>query len=412
MTLKDLREKRANIYEMQKDIHSKAKEENRSMNDEENKQWDAYEKDYGKLTLQIQEGEVMAAKEAEDARTKPDVELSKAQKKVLSEDPKEREEQREKAFGKYIRCLDKAEDRQLLKQFEQRVQTVGTTTEGGFLVPEGYSNKLDIQRALWGGMRAASTVWKTASGQQIPYPTIDDTSNTADTEAESADLAASEDDLVFAEKTFNAYKLSSNLLKVSNELMNDSYFDMEALMYDMFGERIGRKENALFTTGSGSSTPQGIATAAQQSKRIASTSTVTRAELVDLVHSVNPAYRNKAVAGFMFNDTTLGVIKKVDIGSSDSRPLWAQSMRDGEPDRIDGYQYWINQDVASFAASAKAIYFGDFSKFVIRDSGPTRVIRLNERFADTDQTGFVTLVRVDSELLVNSAIKYLIAATS
>lgn len=411
MSIKDLKEKRQNIFELQKDIYAPAKKEERSMNEDERKQYDAYEKDYGNLTLRIQEAEAIEAKEAEEARS-PETILTGDEKRIFSNDPEQRKAQHNEAFDRFTRGKETQEDRDLMARMENRVQTVGTTTQGGFLVPEGYSNQLSVQRALWGGMRQACTIWKTATGQQIPYPTLDDTSNTADTASESGDLTTSADDLVFGEKTFNAYKINSNLLKVSAELMEDSFFDMQGLMVDAFGRRLGTKENALFTTGSGSSTPNGIANAAQQSSRIASTSTVTRSEIIDLVHSVDQAYRSSPKAYFMFNDSTLAVLKKLDISTSDGRGLWEPSLVAGEPDKIDGKPYIINQNVASLAADAKFMYFGDFGQYIIRDSGSTRFKRLNERFADTDQVGFVALARIDGDILVNSAVKYLIGATS
>lgn len=411
MTIRELKEKRANIYEQQKDIHAQASKENRAMNEEENAKWDLWEKDYADLSRQITQAEAMEDKDKENA-VKPQNDISKDVNRKLSTDPKEREEQRNQAFDKYIRGQDTKEDRQILGSFETRTQTVGTTTEGGFLVPEGFSGQLDIQRAKWGGMRQAATIFRTAKGDQIPWPTVDDTSNTADTASESGDLTTSADDLVFSEKTFNAYKINSNLLTVSNELLQDSYFDMQGLLRDMFAERLGRKENSLFTTGSGSSTPNGVVTAATQAKRVASTTTFTRAELIDLVHSIDPFYRMSGKCGWMFRDATLGVIKKIDVGSSDSRPLWQPSMVSGAPDLLDGFPYWINQDVAAVAASAKSILFGDFGKYIIRDAGPVRFVRLDERYADVDKTGFVALARIDGDLLVSTAIKYLINATS
>ena len=111
-------------------------------------------------------------------------------------------------------------------------------------------------------------------------------------------------------------------------------------------------------------------------------------------------------------DTTLGVLKKIDTGSSDVRPLWQPSMAAGTPDTIDGYRVFVNQNVAAVAASAKSLLFGDFSKYIIRDAGPVRFVKLVERYADFDQTAFVALARIDGDLLVPTAVKYLINATS
>ena len=61
------------------------------------------------------------------------------------------------------------------------------------------------------------------------------------------------------------------------------------------------------------------------------------------------------------------------------------------------------------AASAKSILFGDFGKFIIRKVGTPYFRRLDERYADYDQIGWLLFTRVDSELIDGGggAIKYL-----
>ena len=47
----------------------------------------------------------------------------------------------------------------------------------------------------------------------------------------------------------------------------------------------------------------------------------------------------------------------------------------------------------------KPIAFGAFSKFLIRDSGTPLILRLQERYADFNQTAFVMFTRHDSVVL-------------
>jgi HK97 family phage major capsid protein len=51
------------------------------------------------------------------------------------------------------------------------------------------------------------------------------------------------------------------------------------------------------------------------------------------------------------------------------------------------------------AADAKSVLFGDFSKFVIRDVRGFTLVRLDERYADYHQVGFLAFLRTDSDLL-------------
>jgi HK97 family phage major capsid protein len=152
-------------------------------------------------------------------------------------------------------------------------------------------------------------------------------------------------------------------------------------------------------------------TATSAGKTAASATEITFDEVIDLVHSVDPAYRTNAA--FMFHDNVLAHLKKISIGSSDARPLWMPSYVAGQPDRIDGYRYYINQGMdSSINASSKLMLFGDFSKYIVRMVRELEIRRLNERYAESLLVGFIGFMRFDGELIQPNAIKHLITAAS
>jgi HK97 family phage major capsid protein len=53
----------------------------------------------------------------------------------------------------------------------------------------------------------------------------------------------------------------------------------------------------------------------------------------------------------------------------------------------------------AMAPSAKAVAFGDFSKYFIRRITGARVLRLVEKYADYNQIGFVAFQRWDGALI-------------
>jgi HK97 family phage major capsid protein len=122
---------------------------------------------------------------------------------------------------------------------------------------------------------------------------------------------------------------------------------------------------------------------------------------VDLVHSVDPAYRVNA--RFMMNDATLKTIKKIKVlqysGDTTGVPLWSPSLVAGQPDTILGYPFVINQSMASPGSSAKKVIFGDLSKYIIRDVRDFTLLRLDERFAELGQVAFLAFSRHDGDLL-------------
>ncbi len=282
---------------------------------------------------------------------------------------------------------------------EQRAGLTLTANEGGYTVAEGFSNSLEVSMLAFGGMRQVSTVRRTSTGADLPWPTMNDTTNKGVILNEATTIGASVDP-AFSTVIFKAFKYSSKPILISSELLQDSAFDLAAEIGSALGTRIGRIQNDHFTTGGGTTLPLGVVVASGEGEEGASSTAVTADELINLEHSVDPAYR--ANARFMFNDAILAALRllKFSIGTDQVGYIWQPSMQAGNPDRILGYPYTINQSMTSAITQAeKIVLFGDFSKYVIRDVAEIRLRRLDERYADTDQVGFVAFMRSDGNLL-------------
>lgn len=301
------------------------------------------------------------------------------------------------------------EERAIMSEFRgTSTQVVGTGNLGGYLVPQGFWPEITKSLKSFSGMYQAARIWETATGALTYKPTLDDTASKAVLTAESAALAVQ--NLTFGQKQFDAYKLT-DLLKVSWEAMQDSAFDFEAEIRDAMIPRFGRAINDYTTTGTGSSQPQGVVPVATLGATAASTSVFTRPELLTLFHSVDPAYRDMPKTAWMFNDAVLRAIKALALGSNDATPLWQRSIREGEPETLEGKRFYINQSMSStFSTAEKLILFGDFDQFVIRIVKSLEIARLNELYAGNGQVGFYGFMRFDSELLNTAAIKYLALA--
>lgn len=274
-------------------------------------------------------------------------------------------------------------------------QGVGTGAAGGFLVPEGFRAVLESALKAFGGMREVATPLDTDSGESIPMPTENDTGNVGELLAENT--ATAEQDITFGSVTIDAFMYSSKLVRVSIQLMQDSAFDMEGFLARKLAERIARITNTHFTTGTGTGQPRGLVTAAPVGKTGATgqTTSIIYDDLVDLEHSVDPAYRRNG--GWMLHDSSLKVVKK--LKDSQNRPLWMPGLAVQAPDTILGYRYVINQDVPVMAANAKSVLFGDLSKYLIRSVRQVILKRLEERYAELLQIGFIAFQRFDGDLI-------------
>jgi len=291
-----------------------------------------------------------------------------------------------------------------------RSQTTGTTTAGGFIVPVTLANIIVKSMAAWGPMYDDNicTTINTASGEQINLPTVDDTAVTIGKTTEGAALTDDgSKDVTFGQKRLDAYLFDTTFVKWSLALNQDSIFNVEQLMGELLGERLGRRANTELTTGDGSGDPNGIVTASSLGVTAASQTAITADELIDLIHSVNPAYRMSPKVRFMFNDTTLKAIRKLKDG--DGQYLWGRGdFTQGIAPTLLGYNYSVNQAMATIATGVKGIVFGDFSKYYVRKVGSPILGVMRERF--WPDLGIAGLIRFDGELGDTAAVKHLIQA--
>lgn len=291
---------------------------------------------------------------------------------------------------------------------ETRALSLVSDAAGAAVVPMGFLAELERSMLSFDGVRQVARVIRTDTGNQIEMPTVDDTGNTGALLAEAATIGASVDP-VFAIKLLDAFKFSSKPILVSAELLEDSAFNLGQIIPSLLGERLGRIQAAQFTTGTGSAQPNGVVTASTLGKTAASATAIATDEVIDLVHSVDPAYRIGGSVGFMMHDQVLKAVRK--LKDTTNQYLWQPSNQMGVPDMLYGYPYTINQNMASaIATTAKTMLFGDFSKYYIRDVASVRLYRLEERYRDNDQTGFVAFMRSDGECINTAAIKHLVQA--
>lgn len=290
---------------------------------------------------------------------------------------------------------------------EVRAQSALTDAGGAYTIPEGFYNQLiEAQKQFGAVSNSRAFKFTTASGNDLPIPTVNGADDTGELISENTEV--DELDEVFSVVILKGYKFTSKLVRVPYELLQDSAFDIASWLGSRLGTRLQRAKESYLTTGTGSSQPNGVVTAATAGKTAASATAVTYVELLDLKHSVDPAYR--IGAQWMFKDATLLAIKK--LLDSQNRPLWAPGISVGAPDTLDGDPFVINQNMASMATGQKSILYGDFSTYWIRNVGGMRLLRLAERFAEMDQVGFVAFERMDANLIDAGThpIKYLIQA--
>jgi HK97 family phage major capsid protein len=297
------------------------------------------------------------------------------------------------------------------RQAYRIANTMSTTTgsEGGYTVQTDVAKQLQDALKAFGGVRSVADIFTTDQGNPMNYPTSDGTSEAGELIAENTTATAA--DPTFGTVALNVYKFSSKIVAVPFELLQDSSIDIEAFVRGRLATRIARAMNTYFTTGTGSSQPRGVVTAAGSGKvgTTGQTTTVIYDDLIDLQHSVDPAYRALGCS-FMMADSSLKVIRK--LKDSQNRPIFVPGYETGrpggEPDTLLGSPIVINQDMAAMAANAKSILFGHFGAYKIRDVMQYTLFRFTDSaYAKLGQVGFLAWARSGGNFVdVGNSLKY------
>lgn len=396
MTIQELREKRNKAWEAAKAFLDSHRTEKGTLNAEDDAAYTRMEQDITDL------GREIARLERQEAL---DRELALPTSKPLTSRPDAAGKAQEKvgrASDEYAQAFwTQARSKSSVTPELRNALETGVDTEGGYLVPDTFEHTLIQALTEDNVVRALAHSFTTSSGShKIPVVSNKGTASWVDEEG-----AIPESDDTFGQQLIGAHKVAA-MIKVSEELLNDSAFDLEGYFRSEFARRIGNKEEEAFLTGDGSGKPTGIfhtTGGAQVGVTAASATAITADELIDLFYSLNSAYRKNAV--WLLNDTTMKAVRK--LKDSNGQYLWQPALHEGGFETLLGKRLYTSPYVPEIASGAKTVAFGDFSFYWIGDRQGITFKRLNERFAETGQIGFIASKRLDARLILPESIKVL-----
>lgn len=301
-----------------------------------------------------------------------------------------------------LRARQAGGDQNAAWNLPQAAMSTTTSSEGGYTVSPEFSQSMEIAMKAYGAMLGEGTKVRTRSGAQMNVPAGDPTSEQG--EIVGQNTGASGLDTTFSNITIDVYRYSSKKIALPWELIQDSMFDIEGYIQDILAMRIGRIRGSHTTTGTGTGQPKGIVTAASTGKTGATgqTTSIIYGDLVDLEHSVDPAYRSMPSVGYMMHDTSLAKLRKLLDGQN--RPIFVPGYETGTPggapDRLLGRRIVINQDMPVMAANAKSILFGAFAKYWHREVMDFTLFRFTDSaFTLNGQVGFCAFQRCGGNLV-------------
>src|SRR5579859_2627149 len=216
------------------------------------------------------------------------------------------------------------ERRSISNSVEYRDMGEASNSAGGYLVPPGFLSKITEVLKWFGGVRLVANAIETTTGQSLVWPVNDDTSNGATIIGENTQVG--ETDLTFTQKTLSAFMWTTGAVRIGRALMQDSAFDLESVVGDRFGKRLGRGQNTAFTLGTGitggltSATDSGVTFDGTSDPFTQANAGVVIKNLLALIHSVDAAYRQSGRCVFMMNDQS--VTKVQGLVDANNRPLF------------------------------------------------------------------------------------------
>jgi HK97 family phage major capsid protein len=309
----------------------------------------------------------------------------------------------DRAFNHYLRTGIVNQD-----MMELRAQSVGTDTAGGFTVPDVFRQKLVDRMKDYAGIANEVEVITTSGGEPMRFPTLDDTANLGVIAAEGTAPASGGADMVFGEITLGAFKYvapgAGNLpLRVSVELLQDSAFDIEALVARKLGERIARRQANHWVTGNGTTEPFGIDTSSGPSEVFTAVAP-DKDDFINALHDVDPAYRGPN-AVWAFNDATLAIVEKME--DTTGRPLLQPYASAGIDSNISagrtllGHRVVIDQAFPTYTDGVAQTFgvFGDLREgYVIRRVRDLTLIVNPFSRANEGQVEYVLWARADGNV--------------
>jgi HK97 family phage major capsid protein len=435
-----IRDKRATLYQSNMVPLMEKLDRGERLTVEDRKAFDDAETELRELDADLEM--VMKASKREEGRDEV------AETRGISRDEMDTEESRyTRAFVEYFKKGKdelSPESREVLRTGEKRAELDSASLQtvpgqGGYMIPQGFWMNLQIALKQYGGILPLCNLIKTASGNEMPWPTANPTGIVGQYITEANQVGFT--DYTFGQGILYAWTITSGVILASLQLINDSAFDVDQFVSDRMGEAIGRKIAAELWSGAGSAskaltgldtaisanggsgsgalTSPGYAYAGAAASAtvalttdpgftLSSPSATTNlglagiaswGDLTNMIASVDVAYRQSGRCTWVMSDTQ--VQRERTLTDGFGHPLWEPNTQAGQPDVILGYPVTVDNNAPAVSTStntAGGIVFGDFkTAMVVRQVDMAGTMRLTERYADYLQVGYIGYVRMDAQ---------------
>jgi HK97 family phage major capsid protein len=318
------------------------------------------------------------------------------------------------AFEAYVRSGES----EGLRQIETKAMSVGSNTDGGYLVPVELDTVIAERLAMISPIRGISGVRRISSGlYKKPFMTagpstgwIGETAARPQTNSPTFDVLS-----------FPAMELYA-MPAATATLLDDAAVDLDDWIAGEIDQVFAEQEGMAFVSGDGVNKPKGflsytmVANASWSWGNIGTIATGAAGafaasnpsdSLVDLVYALKPGYRQNAT--FVMNRRTQAAIRK--FKDSTGVYLWQPPATASGRASLIGFPLADTEDMPDVAAGSLSIAFGDFRRgYLIVDRQGVRVLR--DPYSAKPYVLFYTTKRVGGGVQDFDAIKLLKFAVS
>lgn len=377
MIKKLIEERNAKVAEMRSLNEAAKSREEKRMTAEESDRFDTLEEEVRGLDKEIHRAEVM---EAEDKR--------QAEMRAAATAVQNTENTELRAFANYLR-----EGR-----ISEETRTVLTTENSAVMIPKEISQQIIL--GLQGHFELMSKIGLriTPHAKSFVEPIL-----SGDMTLKRITVGAANDEgtAAFEGIEIKAYDYRLPVIPISLTLLDGSDADIQGAIVALLTEHIARGLTNLALTGGTASDGVSALVPKVVTTNAASATAVSYNDLVDLLAKVKAPHSSQGVASWLMNSATRAALMKVL--DQNGRPIFIESAREGEPDRILGRPVVIDDNMPDIGASKVPIIFGDLRKYVLRIVQGVKVrVYQEEKFYKDNCIGVQAFVTADGKLIAKS----------
>lgn len=377
-----MEERNAKVAEMRSlNEAAKAREEQR-MTKEESEQFRKLEAEVDSLDEEIRQAEKL---EALDKRV--------AEQRAASQTPAEQPSQKEvelRAFANYLRD----------GRITEEVRTALTTENSAVMIPKEISQQIIL------GLQGQFELMSKFGLRITPHAkTFVEPILTGDMTLKRISVGAANDEgtAAFEGIEIKAYDYRLPVIPLSLTLLEGSDADIQGAIVALLTEHIARGLTKLALTGGTAADGVSALVPKVVVANAASATAITYSDLVDLLAKVKAPHSSQGVASWVMNSATRAALMKVL--DQNGRPIFIESAREGEPDRILGRPVVIDDAMDDIGAGKVPILFGDLKKYVMRIVQGVKVrVYQEEKFYKDNCIGVQAFVTADGKLIAKTGV--------